>query len=87
MKSNNKFTTAFPTFPIQDNFGTVQMQYGLNKIELATIIIASQLASHADKYLPETLAEESYKIAEACIEVCEDEFLKAVPQNNLNIIK
>jgi len=79
--SNQNFSAAFPTFPIQNQFGNTIIQFGLNKVEYLTAIIAAQLVSN-DKLLPETIAEYSYNIAVAVLEVCEDELKKEIAVNN-----
>ena len=75
--SNQHLAPAFPHHPIQDKFGSVIMNLGLSKIELFTIIVASQLAAaHSDKYLPETIAEEAYNIALSTFEKLDEELAK-----------
>ena len=75
--SNQHLAPAFPHHPIQDKFGSVIMNLGLSKIELFTIIVASQLASkHSEKYYPETIAEEAYAVALSTFEKLEEEFSK-----------
>jgi len=72
----------FPTFPIQDKFGSLLVQYGASKIEAATVqiaaaIVANNAAYQGGKMLPETIAEEAYNIALACFEKTQEEFIKA----------
>lgn len=84
---NNHLAPAFPHHPIQDKFGSVIMNLGLSKIELFTIVVASQLAAaHSDKYLPETIAEEAYSVALSTFEKLEEELAKTAsekPKPNL----
>lgn len=79
--SKELFTPQFPTFPVNNQFGQTIVQFGSTKIENAVIQIASSLVSNAESYkdgnlLPETIADESYRIAVACFEKCHEEFLK-----------
>lgn len=77
----NIFSTQYPTFPVQDKFNQVLVQFGASKIEAATVQIAAALVSHPTCYdgkiLPEVIAEEAYNIALACFEKVNDEFVKA----------
>jgi len=76
----NIFSPQYPTFPVQDKFNQVLVQFGASKIEAATLQIAAALVSHPTMYdgkiLPETIAEEAYAIALACFEKVNDEFVK-----------
>jgi len=84
--SNSFFSPAFPTTPVQDKFGQVHVNFGMTKIEYATIIIASQLsASSSEKYLPETIAEEAYNVALCICEVLDAEFKKAAATASNNV--
>lgn len=75
--TNEHLAPAFPHHPIQDKFGSIIMNLGLSKIELFTIIIASQLAAkHSEKYYPETIAEEAYSVALSTFEKLEEELDK-----------
>lgn len=74
MNNQNLLTPAFPLVPFQDKFGQMIITPGLSKIELCTIIIAAQLsAKHSEQFLPETIAEEAYKVALSTLEVLEEE--------------
>lgn len=87
--NNSFFAPAFPTTPVQDKFGQVHVNFGMSKIEYATIIIAGQLAAaHSEKFLPETIAEEAYNVALLLCEVLDAEFKKAAAsaQNTPSII-
>lgn len=85
--SNQHLAPAFPHHPIQDKFGSVIMNMGLSKIELFTIIVASQLAAaHSDKYLPETIAEEAYTVALATFEKLDEELAKTATQSKSTLI-
>jgi hypothetical protein len=53
----------------------------LTKIELATILIASNM-EHKSALLPETIADESYNLALAIFEKCNEEFLKTASAQN-----
>lgn len=76
--NNQLFAPAFPTTPVQDKFGQVHVNFGMSKIEYATIIIAGQLAAlNSEKYLPETIAEEAYNVAISVLEIIDIEFKKA----------
>lgn len=70
---NNKeiFEPAFPTTPIQNQFGQVVMFMGLSKIELITAIISS---NSDDKTIDECIT-----IAESIITKC---YEKAKQSNN-----
>jgi len=81
--NNQLFTPAFPTTPVQDKFGQVHVNFGMSKIEYATIIIAGQLAaSNSEKYLPETIAEEAYSVALNDLDIIDAEFKKAAAASN-----
>jgi hypothetical protein len=88
--NNQLFTPAFPTTPVQDKFGQVHVNFGMSKIEYATIIIAGQLAAlNSEKYLPETIAEEAYNVALNVYEIIDAEYKKAAAaasNNSGNII-
>jgi hypothetical protein len=71
----NIHSTAYPTTPLQDKLGQLIVHFGLSKIELATILIASNYENKS-LLLPETIAEESYNLALAIFEKCNEEFLK-----------
>ena len=71
----NIHATAYPTTPLQDKLGQLIVHFGLSKIELATIMIASHYENKS-LLLPETIAEESYNLALAIFEKCNEEFLK-----------
>lgn len=77
----NVHATAYPTTPLQDKLGQLIVQFGLSKIELATIMIASNM-EHKASLLPETIAEESYNLALAIFEKCNEEFLKTATAQN-----
>lgn len=72
MNSKNNHTPALPTFPVQDNLGQVIVNFGLTKLEYATIQIAAGLAVHAVKLEPETIAQEALQIAEVALKLCDD---------------
>lgn len=76
------FQPKNPTYPIPDKFSNqLIVHFGSSKIEDATILIASGMVANGDVYngqlLPETIADESYAIALACLEKVHDEYLKA----------
>lgn len=79
--NKNIFSTQFPTFPVQDKFNQVLLQFGASKIETATLQIAAALIANPQTYdgkiLAEAIAEEAYSIALACFEKVNDEFAKA----------
>ena len=82
MDNKSLFSPKFPTFPIQDQFtGKSVMHFGSSRIEDYTIQIASSMMAnpniYTDSMLPETIADEAYNIAVACMEKVHDEFLKA----------
>ena len=77
MNKNEMLAPAYPTHPVQDQFQRVIMATGLSKIELFTLTIAAHLAaSHSEKFLPETIAEEAYSVALSTFEKLQEEFLK-----------
>ena len=64
---------AFPTFPVQDQLGQLQMGLGMNKLEHASTLIAAQIMATADaNMLPETIAQEAVKQAMFVLEECEN---------------
>jgi hypothetical protein len=73
----NLHETAFPTFPMQTNLGQTIVQFGFTKVELATIIIASQMDKNL---LPETIAQASYEIASEILKHCDNEIKKDTEQ-------
>lgn len=80
--SKNLHSADAPTFPVQDQFGSMLIQFGASKIEKATLQIAAAIVSNNGAYeggklLPEAIAEEAYSIALACFEKVQEEFLKA----------
>lgn len=77
--STNHFAPANPTHPMQDKFGGVIAHFGLSKIEIATLMVAQGLAVElSGKILPETIAEESFQIATAVLDHCEEELKKII---------
>ena len=82
--NQNFLAPAFPVHPFQDKFGQVIITPGLSKIELMTIIIASQLsAKHSEQFLPETIAEEAFNVALATLEKLDEELKKTVATSSL----
>ena len=85
--STNFFAPANPTTPMQDKFGQIIAHFGLSKIEIATLMIAQGISVElSGKVLPETIADESYNIASAILEKCEEELKKIIatqPQKNV----
>ena len=77
MNNREIFEPAFPTTPIQNQFGQVVMFMGLSKIELITSIIA---ANNADKPIDDCI-----NIAESIINKCYDK-AKGSENNNGSII-
>ncbi len=76
---NDFLAAAFPTHPVQDKFGSLLVQFGLNKLELSTLIVAAGISARAaGEVFPETIAGESLQIALACLEACDDEVKKAM---------
>lgn len=75
----NHFAPAHPTHPMQDKFGGVIAHFGLSKIEMATILVAQGLAVElSGKVLPETIADEAFQIATACLDICDEELKKLI---------
>lgn len=75
----NHFAPAHPTHPMQDKFGGVIAHFGLSKIEMATILVAQGLAVElSGKVLPETIADEAFQIANACLDICDEELKKLI---------
>jgi hypothetical protein len=80
---NDFLAAAFPTHPVQDKFGSLMIQFGLNKLELSTLIVAAGISARAaGDVFPETIAGESLQIALACLEACDDEVKKAIATNS-----
>lgn len=75
---NNFFAPAHPTHPIQDKFGQVLVNFGMNKLEYLAGMIAANLANFSEKYLPETIAEEAVKLAMAVLEATNEELKKEI---------
>jgi len=76
--NNQIFSPAFPTVPVQDKFGQVVVNFGFNKLEIASLIIAGHLAPKTESYLPETISEASVQLAIAVLENCDEELKKAI---------
>jgi len=75
----NHFAPAHPTHPMQDKFGGVIAHFGFSKIEIATLMVAQGLSVElSGKVLPETIAEESFQIAIACLDVVDEELKKLI---------
>lgn len=72
---NNKHNAAFPTFPVQDQFGSTIIQFGCSKIELLTAILSAPMIKD-ERLLPETIAEYAYQVAAAIIDHCDEEAKK-----------
>lgn len=76
---NEFLAAAFPTHPVQDKFGSLIIQFGFNKLEIATLIIAAGLSARAaGEVFPETIADESLQIALSCLEACDEEVKKTI---------
>lgn len=86
--NNNIFSAQYPTTPMQDKFGQVIVHFGASKIEAATIQIAAAMVANSTVYdgklFPETIAEESYRIALAVFDVLDEEFKKAAAAQSGN---
>ena len=71
---------CYPTTPVQDRLGQVIVNFGISKIEAATIQIAAGLVSNPTTYdgkiLPETIADEAYNIALSVLEKLDEEYKK-----------
>jgi hypothetical protein len=68
-KNQNLFSTAFPTYPIQDKLGQLLIQFGFSKLEIATLIISGAVYNQSKgNLLPETIAQESIEIAKAILQ-------------------
>lgn len=84
----NHFSPANPSHPMQDKFGQIIAHFGLSKIELATIMVAQGLSVElSGKVLPETIADESFQIAVAVLDKCDEELKKliATQQNKIDV--
>jgi len=87
--SKEMFLPAFPTFPVNDQFGTPFIQFGFSKIEYAALMVAGHIAAANPNVLPETVSQEAYEIAVNVLETVKDEYLKvaaAVKDNGSKII-
>jgi len=72
----NLFLTAFPTMPIQDNYGQIIMQAGMSKLEYAATIMAAHICTTpaGQQVEPESIAQESVSLAKAVLSECQREF-------------
>jgi len=80
--NKNNFAPAFPTVPIQDKLGQIIVNFGLNKLEVITAIIAAQISAteEGQKVLPETIAQDAAGIAAAILDETERLFNEANKQ-------
>lgn len=81
----NKFNPAFSSYPMQDKFGQIIVNFGLSKVELLTAIIAA--GSLNLNVSSETIAQSAYTTAVDILDKCEEEFIKeGMTNQNNNII-
>ena len=64
-------TPAFPTYPVENQFGQIIVNFGSSKLEIGAFLIASGISSHIDNLEPETIADISIQIAADIINKCE----------------
>ena len=77
MNKKQFLQTSFPTHPVQDKLGQLLIQFGLTKLEYASIHIAAGLTTNnGGKVEPEVIAEESVQIAISILERCHEESIK-----------
>lgn len=78
MQKNQIHATAFPTHPIQDKLGQLLIQFGMTKLEYASIMIGAGLTTNnGGKVEPEVIAEESVLIATEILAKCHEEAIKS----------
>jgi ABC-type arginine/histidine transport system permease subunit len=71
----NLFTTAFATFPVQDRLGQTIVQFGMNKLEYTSSLIAGAIYTTSQgNVLPEAIALESVELAEHILLQCNHRF-------------
>lgn len=90
MQNTNYHACAHPTFPVQDKFGAVLVQFGMSKLEvIATAMCQALTEKNGGQVLPEVLAEEAVSIAISLLDRCQEELVKdtATGAPNLQIIK
>lgn len=85
--SKEIFLPAFPTYPVNDQFGTPFIQFGFSKIEYAALMVAGHIAAANPNVLPETVSQEAYEIAVNVLETVKDEYLKVAAQVKENSSK
>jgi hypothetical protein len=71
-QNTNLHSTAFPTHPIQDKLGQLIIQFGLSKVEYLAAIVSVGFINTNSNMLPETIAEASYELAEAILNLSEE---------------
>jgi hypothetical protein len=82
MKHNTNHLPAFPTFPITDKLGQVNIFFGCSKLEMGAFIIASGLSTNIQKLEPEAVADLSIEIAQYIISKCDQKLTE--DSNNIS---
>lgn len=76
MKQETQHTPAFPTYPVQDQFGQIIVNFGSSKLEFGAFIIAAGIGTHISSLEPETVADLSIQIAKDIIMKCDQLLLE-----------
>lgn len=84
----NLFTTAYATFPVQDRLGQTIVQFGMNKLEHASCLIAGAIYQTSNgNVLVEAIAQESVELAEQVLLHCSYRFDELNKEKEIKIIK
>ena len=87
-ENQNLFTTSHPTFPVQDRLGQTIVQFGMNKLEYASCLIAGAIYTTANgNVLIEAVAQESVELAEQVLLQCSNRFDELNKETETKIIR
>lgn len=77
MQNTNFHACASPTFPVQDKFGALLVQFGFSKLEYTAVAMCAALTQkNGGQVEPEVLAEEAVAIAMALLDRVHEETIK-----------
>ena len=87
MKQETQHAPAFPTYPLQDQFGQTIVNFGSSKLEIGAFIIAAGIGTHISSLEPETVADLAIEIAKNIITKCDQLLMEDTkPQPNKIIL-
>ena len=85
MNNANLHSTAFPTYPVQDNLGQTLMQFGLTKVEYLAAIVCVGVINTNPNILPEVVAADAYGIAAEILKISEENAKKDLTKKSSTI--